>query len=82
MLNSVAFVLKLAIAVLPNVKNTIMTTVSDAPKLVVVVLNPVARWLQQWLNQRVRSRLSLQLGDSLFSFYGGILKQPLDSPAY
>jgi hypothetical protein len=50
MLNSVAFVLKLVIAVRLNVASTITTTVSDVLKLVAVAPSPVAKWLRQWLN--------------------------------
>jgi len=46
--NYAAFVLKLAIAVLPSAKSTTMTTAAVVLSLVAVVLSPAARWLQRW----------------------------------
>jgi hypothetical protein len=48
MLNCAAFVLKLAIAVLPSAKSTTMTTAAVALSPVAAVPNPVAKWRWQW----------------------------------
>nr|WP_244913293.1 hypothetical protein [Phormidesmis priestleyi] len=47
-LNCAVCVPKPAIVVPLSARSMTMTTVSDAPSLAVAVLNPAARWQQQW----------------------------------